>query len=114
MKCEKGDLAVLKTGGIPGGTPFNGRFVDVVRFGYDDPYFGPMWYVRPLGWAPGPELVRLTPEGEFLYPDCLMHPIRDQPGQDEILRLAGQPNETVHEFTDELSLGKERQREFCR
>src|SRR4051812_36847359 len=98
MNCSPGDLAILKTGGIAGGEPFADKLVEVIHFDSVDNYFGVLWCVKGAGWTPDADLVKLSSRGTFSYPDSLMRPIRDQPGEDEMLRIAGRPTETVFEF----------------
>lgn len=101
--CKVGDLASLKTGNIPGGDAFAGRFVDVVGDGGSDGFFGKLWAVKGVGWTPTPDMVALTRRGTFVYPDKLMQPIRDQPGADETLTWAGKPAELPADVIREVT-----------
>jgi hypothetical protein len=87
MRCKVGDLAV-----VCAPTPYAGHFVQCValhgkvRSSIDR---GPHWWVTPHNWDPGCSLR----DGSFLFPDSMLRPIRDNDGEDEMLRIAGKPTE---------------------
>lgn len=103
MNCKPGDLALLKSGGIAGGEAFNDRLVEVIDSAGVDGFYGQMWSVKCAGWTPAPHLVALSRRGTFYYPDSMMRPIRDQPGEDETLAWAGKPAESPADVIREVT-----------
>jgi hypothetical protein len=75
MRCRVGDLAVIVSAAAP---IYTGRFVRVVR-----------WHKEEGGWVCEPDLEFM---GQLIaWADCALRPIRDQDGEDEMLRLVGLP-----------------------
>lgn len=81
MNCRPGDLAVIVRCQMH--PPLIGTFVRVVRRVPDD-----YWYMdSPLPKPDGGAWI-------FIHDSCL-RPIRDNDGEDEMLRIAGKPNEVT-------------------
>ena len=76
MNCKPGDLAVVARATNGDVVPYLGRVVTCLRVVHGD------------CWATDPELEA----GRAIY-DGALRPIRDQDGEDEMLTLAGKPNE---------------------
>jgi hypothetical protein len=89
MNCKPGDLAVIKN--HIEGIGYNGRIVEVVGYCGTVAAWRDCWWVKPLGWAPPLSSCELSVAGDFLFPDSLLRPIRDNPGADETLTWAGKP-----------------------
>src|ERR1700740_2251704 len=90
MNCKQGELAVVKCQQ----SEAYGRMVEVCELLGTHPRSidpSPHWWVKPCGWTPAVEWVELDKLGRFLFPDSRLRPIRDQPGEDETLRIAGKP-----------------------
>lgn len=102
MNCRPKDLAIVVRN-LPYFAPIVGRVVRVemlIESEWPKPITGPTWAIeKPLQVA---ALVRMTGQrgvvvspGEqgFMLglPDSILRPIRDQPGEDEMLRVAGRP-----------------------
>lgn len=86
LRCKPGDLAVI----VNAGTTCQhliGRIVRV-RKAHSLP-----WLARgPWGWTYyGARLKNRTGSVITYLNDCALRPLRDDPGQDETLRLAGLP-----------------------
>lgn len=90
MNCKQGDLAI-HVGGYSGIKSRNaGKIVRCVRF---------------LGEVPRWQGLRWEIEGGLIYSvggkrvnhadDKYLRPIRDNPGEDEMLRIAGKPHEVA-------------------
>ena len=81
MNCKPGDLAIV----VPiGGFSYHaGKVVSVVML--DD-----FW---PNHWQTDPILFDADNGYWLVWDDRELHPIRDQPGEDEMLRIAGKPHE---------------------
>lgn len=74
MNCKQGDLAVVANITWPDVTPYLGRIVRCI-------------YLDDMGgWFTEPELEK----GRSIF-DGALRPIRDNDGEDEILRIAGKP-----------------------
>lgn len=106
MNCKPGDLAFIVQDEPRCGDANIGRIVRVL----DEP--APMlsglhnWCVE----ADSPLLVAHVDYKDYQYahhrawhPDAWLRPIRDQPGEDEMLRITGKPTETVRELIKELA-----------
>lgn len=90
MNCKQGDIAVIVK--VPPKDPKAlGLVVKVGSFAIS-PRGRPAWIVelpRPVTGANGYVGRRMT------CPDACLRPIRDQDGEDEILRIAGKPQEVT-------------------
>lgn len=118
MNCKQGELAVVKYSSATLTPGLTNRFVTTVRLavaGETFPVLDPRGAVKRLRWNPnvvlGPAWVVtastplpwLVAEGVFkghvfhlkerVIPDSVLRPIRDQPGEDEMLRIAGKPKD---------------------
>lgn len=89
MNCKPGDLVRHIGGTLGSKSPNLGKIFRVVRLSdYLNTSSGPVWetdgtlIASPDGWAP-------FADDEFL------RPIRDNDGEDEILRIAGRPIKEV-------------------
>lgn len=84
MNCKPGDLAVI----VKSNYGHEGKFVRCLQR-HDGP-----WVLEPV-FAPGWIIdIPLLKDGA-LCPymlDSFLRPIRDQPGTDEMIRIAGKPN----------------------
>lgn len=80
MNCKPGDLAIV----VRSFAGNEGKICKVIRDGDEVGY----WFVEfpsPVKW--------MTGVGACGYAeDSKLRPIRDQPGTDEIIRIAGKPN----------------------
>jgi hypothetical protein len=96
MNCRKGDLAVI----VRSYAGNEGKIVRCVRLHASQTHdlsglpfglsLGPRWVVdRPLPDAFGRPV--------FAVADACLRPIRDQPGEDETLRIAGLPHSRTPE-----------------
>lgn len=82
MKFKSGDLAIIvKT--HPTHAQHLGRIVELTRLSRSDTAGTP-------GWETIPQL-RSTYGREIICGEGALLPIRDQPGEDEMLRIAGKP-----------------------
>jgi hypothetical protein len=89
MRCKKGDLAILVS---PCQT--EGLVVRVGALAAMESKHGPIWLVTGAEHKPGEWLHAGTPaNGIDSCPDAWMKPIRDNDGEDEMLRIAGKPRE---------------------
>ena len=80
MRCKIGDLAVIVRAKV--NTQHIGRMVRIVGQIYDD--IGPLWETIPK--------LHCRKDGCGLaWDDSSLRPIRDNPGEDEMLRLVGKP-----------------------
>jgi hypothetical protein len=85
MNCKPGDLAVVVRCDVP---EVVGLFVRCVRLDY---WGGePFWYLDRRVIHNDP---RYQHDAVF---DCNLRPIRDQDGEDEMLRIAGLPKEVTN------------------
>lgn len=98
LNCKPGDLAIV----VRSAAGNEGKIVQCLKVhpsgvGGLFRFYGPVWEIdRPL------KTLRKTPvgtvEGErFFAPDICLHPIRDNDGEDEMLRIAGRPIAEVTE-----------------
>lgn len=92
MNCKPGDMAV-----IVGGRDFQddckhhiGKVVRVERM-VSGIVFGELM----IGWKAEPILTETTTGGEVYWVDHHLRPIRDNDGEDEMLRIAGKPQEVT-------------------
>lgn len=85
MNCRPGDLAFIARVFDPEDRPFLNKIVRVVNLCMQNAYGDWCWSYegRRLIDSDGAEAIAL--------PDCLLFPIRDQPGEDETLTWAGKP-----------------------
>lgn len=86
LNCRSGDLAV--TFGAP---MDNGLIVNVIERAGFHSAIGELWMVESIGSDFHVEPGRLSKKA--CWPDRLLRPIRDQPGDDEALAWAGKPNQ---------------------
>lgn len=82
MNCKPGDLAIIV--GSRSNPECNGIIVMIDRYAGDK-----CWYVRGKLIE---EYARIHGLGLKLF-DARLRPIRDNPGEDEMLRIAGKPTE---------------------
>lgn len=90
MNCKQGDLAIHVGGSWGIKSPNLGKIVRCVRFIGEIPGW------KDLRWEiEGGPIV--GPKGEHLRhaADKYLRPIRDNPGEDEMLRIVGKPTEVV-------------------
>lgn len=90
MNCKPGDLAIHVGGYMGIKSPNLGKIVRCVRFvGKIPGWKGVRWEVE------GAPII--GPSGEHLthVNDANLRPIRDNPGEDEMLRIAGKPHEVA-------------------
>lgn len=101
MNCKPGDLAV-----IVGGSRYAGMLVHVIEAAPIGSFLLPdghaatndstnSWVVKSLSgkfWCPGQtgEFLRYADYGFVV--DSKLRPIRDQDGEDEMIRIVGKPN----------------------
>ncbi len=89
MNCKPGDLAMI----VRSWAGNEGRIVRCVRFAgvllWNDLGRQPTWAIDPA---------ILNADGELVQEcmDCQLRPIRDNDGEDEMLRIAGKPREISH------------------
>lgn len=99
MNCKPGDLAIIiSSRNCP---ELIGHVVEVIRAfvpGSDLWIYwdgSPSWHIRYPDGRLIPRVVgleaRRVPGGDRVFYDRNLRPIRDQPGEDEILRIAGKP-----------------------
>jgi hypothetical protein len=82
MNCKPGDLAVIVRARLA--PPLLGRLVKCIAPRDDDAW-----------WVDIPLTCPVTGETWFSVYDRALRPIRDQDGEDEILRIAGKPQEVT-------------------
>ena len=91
MNCKPGDLAVV----VQSDTGINlGKVVQVVCLHDSETHdLDGVSFRRPQGprWVIDPALRASDGRPLFTYKDIGLRPIRDQPGEDEMLRIAGNP-----------------------
>lgn len=101
MNCKPGDLAViLWTRNYPENI---GALVRVLHDSPNGPLpeYGHQWSVEPLQRVMT-SIGKAGPGGEFSMPDRFLRPLRDNDGDDEMLRIAGKPEaRPVFEFSEE-------------
>lgn len=113
MNCKPGDLAyvvfsrsyadALNAAGIKSRTVGRMKIVRVVRYFADR--------VRAMGtsldvhniWIIDPPIESHLGGMTEYCPDEILRPIRDSDGEDEMLRIAGRPNETPREVIADLA-----------
>ncbi len=81
MNCKPGDLAVIIR--AEPGDGWLGRIVTVLHL-YEGPSLSPAWVCDQV------------PPGFRAIKDSALRPIRDNDGEDEMLRIAGKPREISH------------------
>lgn len=82
MNCEPGDLAIV-VATADGDTGSIGSVVEVIRLGDTGAESKP-------GWVTSPAM-----DGHCRFYDSSLRPLRDNDGEDEILRIAGKPAKGV-------------------
>jgi hypothetical protein len=91
MRCKPGDLAVIVVS--PSGHNLS-KIVEVCAYRGIHSEFGPIWRIRTGG---SPLVTEYGCVGVTCdIPDAWLRPIRDSDGEDETLRFAGKPQETVN------------------
>lgn len=93
MNCKPGDLAVI----VRSSNGNEGRFLRCIRLAsYDEASYQSIawWMMHGPVWVTDSKLP--CTDGSFtnLYPDDRLRPIRDNDGEDEMLRIAGKPEVT--------------------
>ena len=90
LNCKQGDMALV----IRSVAGNRDKIVQCLRA------VGPMNMLWPddrvtveFMWEIDRDLARLDGRSTKLVPDSFLRPIRDQPGEDEMLRIAGRPHE---------------------
>ena len=86
MNCKPGDLAVIVRSADGQAV---GRIVECLRIEGAHSELGPMWRVKTSG--KGVVTIHGTLAVFFHMPDSWLRPIRDNDGEDEILRIVGKP-----------------------
>jgi hypothetical protein len=83
MNCKQGDLAIIVEGLQAG---------NIVRCvsRYDGPWAGVPY---APGWIVDRHLINRCGRFQNAVGDCALRPIRDNDGEDEMLRIAGKPRE---------------------
>lgn len=86
MRCVQGDLAVVVVS--PMGMNLD-KIVECCSYQGEHSKHGPIWRVKTKGKPLVTEYgcVGITCD----IPDAWLRPIRDNPGEDEVLRLVGKP-----------------------
>jgi hypothetical protein len=80
MNCKPGNLAVIVRASME--PELLGRIVTVTTIS--------PWFVIPH-WRTDPPLRMRGGDGYWVVPDYCLRPLRDNDGEDEILRIAGKP-----------------------
>ena len=90
LRCKPGDLCVIVNAGGKCASHI-GKIIRVIKvFHKSELPRGPwVWTYE------GPHLVATDGTVVAWANDCALRPLRDAPGQDETLRLAGRPNPTM-------------------
>jgi hypothetical protein len=87
MNCKQGDLAVI----VRSMAGNEGKLVEVLR---QSVAYGPGWWtVRSMSGPCRNHLGVYSQEGQI--EDSRLRPLRDNDGEDEILRIAGKPQEVT-------------------
>lgn len=100
MRCRIGDLAVMTQSRLPENI---GRVVEVICPGEHETGL-PAWVIqsaRPLRFLPWGR-GRVFSDCTGNSPDAWLRPIRDSDGEDEVLRIAGKPQETPREMLESI------------
>lgn len=93
MNCKPGDLAFIVASRRPDAAHLIGHVVNVVNIEPGCTPEDPVWITSTSFTT-----LDGTPIGWF---DTSLRPIRDSDGEDEMLRIAGKPKETVREIIKE-------------
>lgn len=84
MNCKPGDLAVV----VRSEAGNEGKIVRVIRFiGFGERFADDCWHVEPA--------LRGTHRMHNDVSDSRLRPIRDNDGEDEMLRIVGKPQEVT-------------------
>ena len=87
--CKVGDIAYHNRDCAGGKRGLYGKIVSIVR--RKDAEKGLAWIIDPP-LHPDVKKFNVISKGNWVY-DKHLNPIRDQPGEDEMLRIAGKPKE---------------------
>ena len=83
MNCKQGDLAIV----VRSYAGNEGKIVRCLRFVGSVPGY----YLDHDHWLVDTVITSNLGYKDPYFPDKILRPIRDQPGEDEILRIAGRP-----------------------
>jgi hypothetical protein len=105
MRCRVGDLAAIVRASCEQEKRDIGKVVLIVEPGYTYPKdFCHRWHVRVESGS----LMVIDTDGIWSFeteadvPDENLRPLRDGEGEDEMLRIAGRPQETVREALESI------------
>ncbi len=102
MNCKPGDLAVVVWG------PSVGAIVNVLESATSDENPEPCWLCVCLQFMDAwnyevDGYSRIGPGDNVIAEDQALRPLRGDEGEDEMLRIAGKPQETVRDILKELA-----------